>query len=192
MLSTDQEILAGIRRDDDEAAERIAAWVELAAAPYRAVPVSDFDPLLTEIKSELTRNLRSDTIQFQGGLRAHVWRHVNRRCLEQLSDSPALDPPPGAELGVDPEESSGIAGYTQTDTALLTSLGTTDPACRDLWHMVRSGMSVREMSEFLGIPEAAVRERTLHCRKQVLTSLPKALGSEPETPAAAEGEPSSG
>ena len=103
-------------------------------------------------------------------------RRLRRRPLLEVVDE-------GAPLASpDPSPLDRLAENDQA-RRLLTALEAVPSDCRELWNRVLRGLSYREISVEMGVPEGALRVRAHRCRKKAA----EAMGSNADALSGAQG-----
>ncbi len=160
-----QRFLAG----DRQAMRTIDSWILRAAWPFKRGLRHRWDDLLQDVRLQITRLLAQGRVPGDSSLKTHLFRVVSYICLEQgrpLSRRPTEDL---ADLaGIDQPVAPGPSAEDRyADRDLLVRVLDRVPAeCQNLWKMLASGVSYREMSDRMSVSEGTLRVRVLRCREK--------------------------
>jgi len=166
MATEDQEIAARFLSGDSTAVEVVDGWISRAAWPFRRRLSERFEDVLQEVRLEVTRLLGQGKFRGESSLRTYLWRVVNHTCLDHLRSEKRwqwTDLEEVAEIG-----DRSHSGPAEDRDLLLRVLDQVSQDCRDLWRMIVSGLSYREMSGRVGVAEGTLRVRVLRCRERAV------------------------
>ncbi len=189
MQGGDAEIVQGFLRGEARAVGAIDGWISRAAYPYQRRLGERWDDVLQDIRLEITRLLKQGKFRGESSFKTYLWRVVSHTCLDQIraagrvqwteleTDDGTDDPPAAANI---PSTHGNLAARSEVKDLLLRVLERVPADCRELWRMIHSGLSYKEMSDRLGVAEGTLRVRVLRCREKAIAArgelLPSALG----------------
>ncbi len=180
MGSDDQEMVARYLKGESEAVRTVDGWIERAAWAYQRRLAHRWDDVLQDVRLEVTRLLGQDKFRGESSLRTYLWRVVSHTCLDQLRSQSRWQ---WADLEeVDREDGrSGALRSTLAEDAgerdlLRRVLERSSKDCRELWGMIVTGLSYKEMSARLGVAEGTLRVRVLRCRERAVAAREELLG----------------
>jgi RNA polymerase sigma-70 factor, ECF subfamily len=171
MSPEDAELAAAFVRGEPRAVETIDAWLERAVGPFRRRLAADCEDVLQEVRIEVLRLIQKGSFRGESRLKTYLWQVTAHTCIDALrrrARRPATDPlEPDTPLpSSDPSPLDRVLAR-EGDEALLAVLEAMSRGCRDLWGLILAGLSYREISVRLGVPEGALRVRALRCRQRV-------------------------
>lgn len=170
MHPEDEQLIAGFLHGEPEAVQVIETWMAQAAACYRRRLSAQWSDVLQTIRLEVTRVLRQGAFRGEARLKTYLCCIVNHTCVNQLRAQTQWQ---RAELCA-PERPTAADSpleelLAQESERLRERIMKAMPAdCRRLWAMIRDGLSYQQISQRLGLSDAAVRQRALRCRKQAV------------------------
>lgn len=160
-----QRFLAG----DRQAIRTVDSWILRAAWPFERRLRHRWDDVLQDVRLEITRLLSQGRFHGDSSLKTYLFRVVSHTCVDQVRalnrrptedladldgcDQPLAPGPSAAERGADRD-------------LLLRVLDRVPGECRNLWKMLASGVSYREMSDRMAVAEGTLRVRVLRCREK--------------------------
>jgi len=165
----DRDLVAQYLQGDQSALDRMDAWIEAAANPYRKRLSLWWEDVQQDIRLKLYELFQKDGFRGEKGLKTYVWKMVNHTCIDYLRKHSrkrfkALEELEG--------EQHLIANQTPAFKSLTSQLGLlgilekVPKECRQLWQMILAGLGYPKMSLQLGISEATLRVRVYRCRKK--------------------------
>lgn len=160
-----QKFLAG----DRQAIRTIDSWILRAAWPFERRLRHRWDDVLQDVRLEITRLLSQGRFHGDSSLKTYLYRVVSHTCVDQvraLNRRPTedLDALEGIDQPLDPGRSPADRGADRD--LLLRVLDRVPGECRNLWKMLASGVSYREMSDRMAVAEGTLRVRVLRCREK--------------------------
>lgn len=170
MATDDQDLVARFLRGETDAVGTVDEWISRAAWPYQRRLSHRWDDVLQDVRLEITRLLGQGKFRGESSLRTYLWRVINHTCLDQIRAD-------GKRQWTDLEEiEKGTEGPIpdsepdrQEDRDLLWRvLQKASRDCREMWRMILTGLSYRDMSVRLGVAEGTLRVRALRCREKAL------------------------
>ena len=176
----DRDVVARFLRGEPDAVAILDGWIERAAWPYQRRLANRWDDVLQDVRLEVTRLLGSGKFRGESSLRTYLWRVVSHTCLDQLraqskwkwTDLDGLDPT-DEPVSMAP----AISGRQEDKDLLLRVLDRVPQDCRELWRMLVSGLSYREMSLRTQVAEGTLRVRVLRCREKAVAARHDLLGA---------------
>lgn len=175
MAVVDGELISGFLSGDRDAVELIKGWTAQAAFPFRRRLDGEWEDVLQEVHLEVVRLLQKGQYRGEASLRTYLWQVTAHTCLDALrrrQRRPAADP-----LDVDtvlstrdPSPLDRVLGQ-ERERMLVAALEAMSRECRELWNLVLSGLSYREVGHRLGASEGAVRVQAHRCRQRVVAAL---------------------
>ena len=172
MMANDQEVVSRYLRGESEAVGTVDGWISRAAWPYQRRLADRWDDVLQDVRLEVTRLLGSGKFRGESSLRTYLWRVVSHTCLDQLraqskwkwSDIEDLD------QADEPASQVAIPSRQEDKDLLLRVLDRVPQECRELWRMIVTGLSYREMSLRTDVAEGTLRVRVLRCREKAVAA----------------------
>jgi RNA polymerase sigma-70 factor (ECF subfamily) len=170
MATEDQDLVARFLRGETNAVRTVDEWISRAAWPYQRRLAHRWDDVLQDVRLEITRLLGQGKFRGESSLRTYLWRVINHTCLDQIRAE-------GKRQWTDLEEiEKGTEGPIpdsepdrQEDRDLLWRVfQKASRDCREMWRMILTGLSYRDMSVRLGVAEGTLRVRALRCREKAL------------------------
>ena len=170
-ILNDRDLVAQYLQGDPNAMNRMDAWIEAAANPYRQRLAHWWEDVQQDIRLKLYELFKKDGFRGDKGLKTYVWKMVNHTCIDQLRKHSfkkvkALEDMEG-EVHLAAHDVAELK-TTAAQMGLLTILEKVPKECRKLWQMILSGMGYPQMSSQLDISEATLRVRVYRCRKKAL------------------------
>jgi len=182
MATDDRDMVARFLRGEKDAVGTVDGWISRAAWPYQRRLADHWDDVLQDVRLEVTRLLMEGKFRGESSLRTYLWRVVSHTCLDQLR---ARSKWKWAELDA-LEQEDGPAGVVQAPTTnredrdlLFRVLERVPQECRQMWRMIVSGLSYKEMSLRMKVAEGTLRVRVLRCREKATAMRREILGGKP-------------
>jgi len=152
-------------RGDPKAVGTVDGFISGAACLYERRLADHWDDVLQKARQEVIRLLGEGKFRGESSLRTYLWRVVSHTCLDQIR---ALS---RWERKESPRSQEGFKPEKQEDRdVLLQVLRSAPQDCRELWRMVVAGLSYREMSLRLNVPEGTLRFRIIRCRERAMAA----------------------
>ncbi len=175
VTASDAELIARFLNGDGETVELINGWTVRAAAPFRRRLDSEWEDVVQEVRLEVVRLLQSGQYRGEASLRTYLWQVTAHTCLDALrrfQRRPSAEPV-DLDASIVARDPSPLARVLdrERERVLLAALESMSRECRELWNMVLSGLSYREVSLRLGVSEGALRVRAHRCRQRVVAAL---------------------
>jgi RNA polymerase sigma factor (sigma-70 family) len=179
MATDDQEVVTRFLRGEADAVGTVDGWISRAAWPYQRRLANRWDDVLQDVRLEVTRLLGQGKFRGESSLRTYLWRVVSHTCLDQIrsqskwqwTDLEAVDRGDGLTL-LPPS----VASIREDRDFLLRVLDRVPPDCREMWRMIVSGLSYREMGLRMSVAEGTLRVRVLRCREKAVALRQELLG----------------
>lgn len=173
----DEDLISRLLDGDADTIARVRTWIRAAFQAYRKRLGNELEDLEQEILLELTEALREGRFRGSSTLRTYVRTYVHHKGIDRLRalgrrtwvDIESLELPAPAPTALEQ-----LSRSEQVAVALRVQERVPQP-CRELWQMLRQGLSYREMSRRLGVAEGALRVRVLRCRQRALELREKIL-----------------
>jgi RNA polymerase sigma-70 factor, ECF subfamily len=182
MATDDREMVARFLRGEREAVGTVDGWISRAAWPYQRRLADHWDDVLQDVRLEVTRLLTEGKFRGESSLRTYLWRVVSHTCLDQIR---AQNKWKWAELDA-LEQGESPAGVVQAPDSsredrdlLFRVLERVPQECRQMWRMIVTGLSYKEMSLRLKVAEGTLRVRVLRCREKATAMRREILGGGP-------------
>ncbi len=118
----------------------------------------------------LTEACREDRFEGRSSFRTYVRAYIHHKCIDRIRTLGRRKHTDVESLGLASLEPSPLSRLEKTGEVRLALevLSESSPACRELWRMLQSGMSYREMAQALSVAEGTLRLRVHRCRKRAL------------------------
>jgi len=179
MAIDDRDMVARFLQGETDAVGTVDSWISRAAWPYQRRLADHWDDVLQDVRLEVTRLLMEGKFRGESSLRTYLWRVVSHTCLDQLR---ARSKWKWAELDALDQE-DGPAGAVQAPITnredrdlLFRVLERVPRECRQMWRMIVSGLSYKEMSLRMKVAEGTLRVRVLRCREKATAMRREILG----------------
>ncbi|MCP4659633.1 MAG: sigma-70 family RNA polymerase sigma factor [bacterium] len=166
----DEAIISRLLDGDPEVVERVRGWIRAAFEPYRARFGPELEDLEQEILLDLILALREGRFQRRSRLRTYVRTYVHHKAIDRLRERSRREWVAIDDLELPSPAPTALEELSRSEAVelALRVLEQMPESCRELWQMLRQGMSYREMSGQLGIAEGTLRARVLRCRRRAL------------------------
>lgn len=166
----DARLIADFLRGDAGAVAQVSTWLSRASRPYRA-RLASWEDAQQELLLEVASLFQRGSFRGESRLKTYLWRVANHTCLNLLRAQGSRARFTDLEAHVERLEDTRASALDElliAETARgATRLAQAMPAeCRRLWALILHGLSYRDMSAALNVPEGALRVRVHRCRKQ--------------------------
>jgi RNA polymerase sigma factor (sigma-70 family) len=146
----------------------VDGWLARAASPFRRGLAAEWEDVLQEIRMEVVRLLQAGQFRGDSRLKTYLWQVSCHTCLDVLRRLRRR-----TFVGLESAEAVPARGASPLDSVLqqeggqaaLRAFASLSPECRELWRMILSGLSYRDIGRQLGVSEGALRVRAHRCRK---------------------------
>jgi RNA polymerase sigma-70 factor, ECF subfamily len=173
VATKDQDTVERFLRGEAEAVGTVNYWIGHAAFRYHRRLADCWDDVLEDVRMEVTRLLGEGKFRGESSLRTYLWRVVSHTCLDQLraqskwrwTDLDSLEEGKSSNARLPSEQR---VQKKEDRDLLLQVLRRVPPDCREMWRMIVAGLSYREMSLRLNVPEGTLRVRVLRCREKAM------------------------
>ena len=166
----DRRVIDGLIAGNEDSVRLVRSWIRLAAGRYRRFIANDLEDLEQDILTSLVVGFASQRFQYASRLETYVSRMVHYKCIDRmraaarrqwvnLEDLELIDEDTSALDAIQKQQSSELA------LRVAASLG---ERCRELWAMIRGGLSYVEMAERTGVAPGTLRVRVSRCRRQAI------------------------
>jgi RNA polymerase sigma-70 factor (ECF subfamily) len=170
----DAELISRFLGGEADAVRVIQAWLARAAGAFRRRLGGEWDDVLQEVRIETFRLLQGGQYRGEASLRTYLWQVTAHTCLDALRRQKRRPAPvavdPDTAVTADPSPLDRVLGR-EREQVLLAALESMSDDCRELWTLVASGLSYREIASRLGVSEGALRVRVHRCRQRAIEAL---------------------
>ena len=174
-------LIGAYLRGEPPAIRQIDEWLRRAASPFRKRLRADWEDVLQEVRVEVFRLLEEGRFRPEASLRTYLWHVTAHNCIDAVRRQ-RRGPPVVRQNRDDLRPARGPSPLDtlverEREQARSALLEAAPIACRDLWKLILSGVSYREISRRLGVSEGALRVRAHRCRKQAAGVADRAAGA---------------
>jgi len=168
----DTETVRGFLAGERAALARVDAWIQGAARPFRRSLSASWDDVLQDVRVEALRLLRGGRFRAESRLRTYLWRVTSRSCLDALRRQrrrafAELEPLAGTLASAEPSPFDRAA-YSERNQALAEAGASLPSSCRQVFELILTGLSRREIAARLRLSDGALRVRIHRCRRHLL------------------------
>lgn len=166
----DRRVIDGLIAGNDDSVRMVRSWIRLAAGRYRRFLANDLEDLEQDILTSLVVGLANDRFQYASRLETYVSRMVHYKCIDRMRAASRRQWVDVEDLDLVDEDTSALDAIQRQQTSQLAlrvaeSLG---QPCRDLWALIRAGLSYAEMAERTGVAPGTLRVRVSRCRRKAI------------------------
>ncbi len=166
----DRRLIDGLIAGDAATIRRVRSWIRLAAGRYRRFIANDLEDLEQDILTSLVVGLANDRFQYESRFETYVSRMVHFKCIDRMRAASRRQWVNVEDLDLVNEDTSALDAIQrqQASQLALRVAARLGERCRDLWRMIRSGLSYAEMAERTGVAPGTLRVRVSRCRSKAI------------------------